>query len=148
MILRPAIWSDWPMLLAWRNDEQTRANSRTATPVTVPAHLSWLSGVLNDASRELLIAEDRCPVGTIRADTDEDGITELSWTIAPNQRVRGFGQQMLNTFVASWQGGPLVASIKEGNQASVKMALKAGFVQTANDNGMLKFHKETLANAA
>ena len=55
--LRPADASDSEDLLAWRNDQETRANSRSTGPVDAATHQTWLAHALADPNRRLWIAE-------------------------------------------------------------------------------------------
>lgn len=126
MILRNAKMKDAAILLKWRNDEQTRANSRNTEPVKESEHLEWLEYVLNNQSRKLYIAEvDGLPVGTIRVD-DEGSFAELSWTIVPEHRGKGYAKQMVS-LIAEKADKELMAVIKQSNAASIKVATNAGF---------------------
>lgn len=81
--LRPATMQAVDLLLKWRHDPQTRSASHPMAEIEMDEHLAWLSRVLSDAQRKLLIAEESGnPVGTVRADFS-DGVWELSWTVSP-----------------------------------------------------------------
>ncbi len=125
--LRPAALTDAGLLLAWRNDEQTRAASHHSEPVRWDAHLDWLRRSLADPLRRLWIAcRGNQPVGTVRADGPCDGgPTMLSWTVAPDQRGSGVGRAMVQ-LAAQSLSGPLHAEVKAGNAASARIAEAAG----------------------
>jgi len=127
LTLRPATAADARLLLSWRNDMLTRANSRDRDIVSWEAHQAWLTAVLADPARELLIAERAAtPVGTVRFDRTETGI-ELSWTVAPERRHQGIGRAMVALAVAHRPGARLRAEIARGNRASISIARAAGF---------------------
>ena len=123
--LRPATLADSPRLLLWRTDAETRAQSWNAELVTLHEHDVWLKKTFANPSRRLLIAElDGVPVATVRADR-EDGVSELSWTIAPEFRGRGLGKAILRSAL-EFLGGLATARIKSSNVASQHIAKAAG----------------------
>jgi RimJ/RimL family protein N-acetyltransferase len=124
---RLATEEDAPLLLSWRNDATTRTNSRYSDAVPVDRHLKWLRETLSCSKTKLLVAEDRGrPIGTVRADCRE-GYIELSWTVAPRDRGRGIGTQMLANSLRAISERPLRAMIKPENVASIRMAKACGF---------------------
>ena len=131
--LRPATLEDAETLLVWRNDSETRRNSRTIDEVAWEGHIMWLQKTLSGAipTRMLYIAlHDGTPVGTVRSDKGEDDMVELSWTIAPSARGKGFGKVMVTQFAAEIHPGKkLLASIRKGNIASEKIAQALGLHQ-------------------
>lgn len=136
--LRPATMSDAAALFAWRTDRLTRAASRNSGELRYENHLKWLVKSLAMPGRRIYIASiGTDPVGTVRADT-VDGMTELSWTIAPKYRGRGLGKQMVTTFI-SLSSGPVRAAIKAENTASRRIAQAAGFRCIRKTDGMLHF---------
>lgn len=117
--IRPARIEDAKTLFNWRNDELTRAMSRNPDPVEWQNHIDWLTARLSRLEPGLFIVEQ--PVGTFRIDGDE-----ISYTVAPEQRGKGIGTQMLRQ--ARELFGQLKAEIFERNQASIKIAERAGML--------------------
>lgn len=139
MELRIATLQDWEILLQWRNDEATRKNSHNTDIVQPEQHIKWLQSVINNPNRMLYIAEDNgVLVGTVRADKEESGY-ELSWTIAPEARGKGYGKQMVK--LLSDQLGVCRAEIKQGNASSVRIAEYAGLNFQKEENGILHYSK-------
>lgn len=139
--LRPATAEDAGLLLAWRNDPETRRTSRNTSVVGDDEHRAWLVRALADPTRRLYIAElFGQPAGTVRADRREDA-WELSWTVAPDLRGRGLGKDMV-VALASQIDGPLVAAIKPGNIASVRIAEAVGMKFEFEKEGALHFRRE------
>ena len=136
--LRPATADDAALLLNWRNDPSTRSSSFETGEVQKREHISWLTSVLADKDRQLLIAEENgVPVGTVRADLC-DGVYELSWTVAPDARGRGVGKRII-MLVASQISEPIRAKVKSDNIASVRIAKHAGMVFEREVTGILYY---------
>ncbi len=120
MEIRPAQLSDAETLLRWRNDDLTRSMSKNADIVAWPDHLHWLTSRLARSEPNLFIAErDGIAVGMFRVD---DG--EISYTVAPEARGKGYGLGMLRRAIELF--GPLRAEIFPRNVASIKIAERAG----------------------
>ncbi|MDB5800985.1 MAG: GCN5-like N-acetyltransferase [Rhodocyclales bacterium] len=137
--LRPATLQDAELLLAWRNDPHTRLSSHDTNEITLAQHLAWLNRVLNDVARRLFIAEEAgTPVGSVRADTEPDGTTVLSWTVAPLARGRGVGKRMLVALLEE-TSGPVRAEVKIGNTASMRIAESAGLSLIHEEHGVLHY---------
>lgn len=111
------------MLLAWRNDPLTREASVNADLVAWESHVDWLSALLENPGRTLLVAQTDRPVGAVRIDRGDE--VEMSWTVAPDARGQGHGRAMV---AAAAPEGPAVAYIKRTNGASQRIASAAGFV--------------------
>ena len=131
--LRPAEAADSRVLLRWRNDPETRRWSRRSAPVAEAEHIEWLRQSLLSASRRLLIAEiGTTAVGSVRIDCTADGY-ELSWTVAPENRGRGVGTEMVR-LACQLLTGRVYAHVKAGNAASSRIALAAGLrLESSND---------------
>jgi RimJ/RimL family protein N-acetyltransferase len=128
MQLRKAIFDDWKMLLDWRNDPTTRLNSFEQGEVSEQTHKIWFNKSLSNSNREIYILEDNnVPVGSIRSDNINDQYL-LSWSIAPDQRGKGYGTKILEIYLQD-KKGEFLAEIKPENIASIKMVQKNGFKQ-------------------
>lgn len=129
--LRPATLDDAKVLFAWRNDLDTRQNSRHAAEVRWDDHLAWLTRTVNGEvpGRLLYVAVDTDGhlIGTVRAD-EEGGVTEVSYTIAPEWRGHGLGKTMVLQFVQErLPGRRIKATIKKGgNESSEGIARALG----------------------
>lgn len=133
--LRPAALCDSDVLLRWRNDPETRANSWNSAPVSDKEHRDWLVKTLANPERRLFIAElHGIPVGTARADFKEGG-TELSWTVAPEHRAKGLGKAIVRAAVSSLPG-KVTARIKSGNESSIRIAQSAGMSLVREADGI------------
>jgi RimJ/RimL family protein N-acetyltransferase len=126
-------------LLRWRNDPATRSASRTTAIIDESAHRNWLQDSLEAENRRLLIAEvENLPVGSVRFDLDE--LCEVSWTVAPEARGKGYGKQMVSAAVRSV---PLrmKAVARVENVGSQKIAEAAGFQLIEDDGEWQTFYR-------
>ena len=131
MKLRCAIIDDAQLLFDWRNDIETRKQSRNTDSTSWENHLLWLAKSLKMTTRKLYVAEHKgVLVGTIRSDRNEDGTVELSWTVAPSHRGKGVGKAMVMQFVEQLHPEEkLIAIIRKGNISSEKIAEALGLRQ-------------------
>ncbi len=135
--LRPATMTDAYVLLAWRNDVETRQASHNMDEVSLENHLAWLkSSFSKPEKRRLWVAElNGVSVGTCRADKRDDA-WELSWTVAPEARGQGVAFKMLSALIEDFRE-PLEAQVKVGNIPSIKVAERLGFVLEKEHGGVL-----------
>jgi RimJ/RimL family protein N-acetyltransferase len=124
--LRPARLDDARLLFEWRNDAETRRQSRDSAELSWADHLRWLETKLADPRCRLLIAEAGRQVGTVRIDRVDEGDTSifvLSWTVAPEARGKGYGKLIVR---AARPEGRVRAYVKRDNPASQAIAAAAG----------------------
>jgi len=131
VMLRPATRDDAALLLKWRNDPDTRANSHTTEPITEAEHRKWLDATLASAERVLSIAMlDGSPVGQLRLDLEPHRRAELSITVAPEARGKGLSAHLLHAAAArAVEAGMLSlrAEIKASNERSIASFKRAGY---------------------
>jgi RimJ/RimL family protein N-acetyltransferase len=128
--LRPARAGDAPLLLAWRNDPDTRRWSFSDAVVAPDAHAAWLAARLRDPETLLLVAEeDGAPVGQVRLDREEGGVGVVSITVAPEARGRGLGLAMLTALRDRPDLGvtTLRALVLPANERSLTLFSRAGY---------------------
>lgn len=136
-----ATYNNWAMLLEWRNDEDTRKNSFSSKIISASEHKKWLSASIENPNREIFIVTDnKKPVGTLRVDVMCDK-REISWTIAPASRGKGYGKKMVRQLVNSLSVY-ILAKIKVSNYASIKVAEYAGLKYYKKDKNVLYYIKE------
>ena len=134
---------DADMLLDWRNDPETKKASHSTSEVVKEEHVAWLSKILGNADRRLLVAEkNSAPVGTVRADFAE-GVWELSWTVAPNSRGQGVAKRMV-ALLASEISEPIRAEVRANNITSARIAEHAGMAFNREVEGILHYSRKAL----
>ncbi len=134
LTVRLALPDDACDLWLWRNDEETRRNSKSLDPVPWADHQTWFSGVLGDDTRRIYIALlDGDKVGMARFDAMDGapGQWMVSIALAPNARGCGFGGQLLATACAQLavdcEVCALDAEIRYENIASQRIFAACGF---------------------
>lgn len=120
LTLRDATMSDAETLLEWRNDSLTREMSVSSDLISMRDHLKWLDSRLSRLEPNLFVGEvNGVRVGMVRVDGDE-----LSYTVAPEYRDKGYAKKMLTIIKSRF--GRLNAQIKPGNVPSIIAAYCAG----------------------
>ena len=141
--LRLAGMDDALLLLAWRNDPETRSQSISQDEVSQVEHVSWLKRSLESKTRTIFIAETQGQaVGTIRLDELANKEIELSWTIGREFRGKGYGRMILDAVCRQNNHRKLLATIRSQNTASMAMAKNAGFSQKNELDGITYWQRE------
>jgi len=134
---RPVRKTDAVMLVAWRNDEETRRNSRRKARIEGPPE-EWLERFCAEQSdRRLYIAvHEETLIGLVYTDKHSE-FYEISYVVAPQSRGQGYGLAMVETFVRQYLSAVSVkAYIYKGNIQSEKIARTIGlhpFVEAPAD---------------
>ena len=140
MILRLATLADAEILQKWRNDPETGSASLNSEVVLWKEHVRWLEASLKSGTRFVYIAEIKNnPIGTIRTEFSDD-FCELSWTIAPEVRGKGFGKEMV-TMAVSRVDGAICSKIKKTNIASQRIAMNAGLSYNSEIDGIVHWFR-------
>lgn len=147
---RPAAWQDSELIWIWRNDPLTRRHSLNSREIPWEEHKQWFRQSLTLPNRKLMIIE-RGPValGVLRLDELDPSRIEISIHLAPAERNRGYGQQILKMipqFIHQWypQAQTLIAKIKKANTPSLQCFRKAGFA-VEKEEGNIVYMALTLA---
>lgn len=133
---RPATPADAGLLLTWRNEPAVREMSRSSRPIGLAEHRAWLTGVLADPARTLLVAElEGRPVGTLRFDR-EGGRAEISVALDPQERGGGLGTQAIREttelqLAADSTLREVVAEVQSRNLRSLRAFERAGYRMAA-----------------
>jgi RimJ/RimL family protein N-acetyltransferase len=133
--IRPATSADSVEVLRWRNDLDSRMNSRDSETISLETHEVWFEKVLSNPEQVLLIGEDTDgrPMGQVRF--DRMGIEplsyELSITLAPEARGRGLALELLTAaevcFLDTRGSLQLRAFVNNGNKVSERLFLGSGY---------------------
>ena len=141
--LRPATRGDAELLLAWRNDPDTRAASFQQEPIGLEEHRAWLDRRLADPGCALLVVElEGTPAGSVRLEREDGDVAEVHVAVAPGARGRGVARLALRE--ASERAGELLgvgrvrARVKSGNDASLRAFDAAGFERVGEAEGVIE----------
>ena len=137
LVLRPATGAHSTILLEWRNEGDTVKFSKSGTPVSLDEHEGCLSVRLDTPSSRVWIAErGGKPVGTAQIEVT-NGVGLVGLTVAPTDRGRGYGKQILpalqRALSLDYQVTELVADIHVDHSAAKRVFAASGFVPVADD---------------
>lgn len=121
---------DAERLYAWRVDPETARQSVAPPPVSLDDHRRWLDGVLRDRDVSLFVAHDverGVDVGSVRLDRRPGGDIELSITVAPDHRGRGYSHHLIARALDAAGRVRVVARVKPTNVRSVRAFRALGF---------------------
>ena len=93
--LRRANWDDLLMIYRWANDPAVRENSFSSDVIPLETHERWFRALLDDPNRrQYILLSDGVEVGQLRLSAQDDAV-EISYSVAPEYRGRGFGKRLL-----------------------------------------------------
>jgi len=132
MKVREARAADCPLLLAWRNDDVTRAHAFGSESISQVEHEVWFSRTMSSPLRQIWIGEvDGVAVGQVRFDRDADATALIDIAVAPEARGTGVGRRLLKEAMAAEQRRSAVAvfraEVVPRNDASRALFAGAGF---------------------
>lgn len=140
---RPVSEADAELLFAWANDPETRKQSFSTEQIPWEEHIKWLRGSLQREGRKLLLCmHGDKPVGVVRFDAEKPDLAEISYTVAPGERGRGYGQMMLRLAEAECTEDvrTLKAEVKRDNAASAAIFRALGYKE-CYEGDILLFEK-------
>ncbi|MBQ0043362.1 MAG: UDP-2,4-diacetamido-2,4,6-trideoxy-beta-L-altropyranose hydrolase [Lachnospiraceae bacterium] len=135
--LRKVTTEDSDIIFAWINDPDTRRFSLNSEAIPRQDHDAWFAKRMADQyCYHYMVMNQDIPVGVVRLDLTEDGISSgefrVSINIAPDERGKGYGKKALTLLVKQAaceipDARILHAEIKMQNVSSVKGFEYAGF---------------------
>lgn len=131
--LRRAGINDKKKIFEWVNEKLTRANSFSTDAISFETHSVWYDNKMKDEKAVYFIGEKSdSPIGLIRFDKGEGGLTIVGILIDVQYRGKGLSAELLRKACAEYlkmnTDDIIYAYIKTENIASVKSFTKAGFV--------------------
>jgi RimJ/RimL family protein N-acetyltransferase len=128
--LRAATLADAAQLYRWRVDAETVRQSIAPPPASVDEHRGWLERQLRDPRVALYVAHDeerRADVGAVRIDRRSDDEAEISITVDPAHRGRGYSHELIACGVHAAGVPRIVARVKPDNLRSLRAFRALGF---------------------
>lgn len=138
--LRKATFDDGPFLLAVRNSDDVRSQSKTKDIIAEETHRKWLQTHLGNPDTAIWIIERSGEKkGYIRAQRLEDGSEKGNWrlSIALQRSARGHGhaswalKEACRLMRADVGAESLVAEVFATNETARRLFKNAGFVDKA-----------------
>lgn len=143
--------SDIPTTFQWANDPIARYWSLNQSPVSIAEHCDWFQSQLSGQNINFIFEnQDGLPVGQVRF-TRCENYFELSYFVDSVFRGRQLAVQILShaikNFMSEVGSAPILARVKEGNLASLRILSKLGFIKIdRNPDGVLKLsYSEAIA---
>ena len=132
------------ILWEWRNEPINRKMGINSEKVSWEEHTSWYEKVLLDKCRKIYLGvESGIPIGVVRFDKsdNENYVYEVSITISPENRGKGFGKQLLNNGIRKLHKEVknckfIKAEVKKENEYSNKLFKSCGFIFIEAESGM------------
>ncbi len=134
--IRPASPADEGLLLAWANDPEARKGSGGRPEIPSDIHAAWFAERLDDrSSYRIWIGEvGDAAVGVIRFERRDVQCVEVSITVAPEARGRGFAGPLLRAGLdaarEAFDRPRVLARVWPDNRRSLRLFEGAGFQRT------------------
>lgn len=130
-------------VLAWRNDPQAVAMSKTPGVIDQASHIHWFARAVRSEDRVILIAlEADLKLGMVRFDRASDAWL-VSINLAPAARGKGLSTEILVQAIALFRAAhgdqKLIAEIKENNTPSLKLFERCGFKKLRQADGFCSY---------
>lgn len=126
LTFRTLRWEDAAPLYVWRHDPETVKWSINPPP-TWDEHLTFMNAVMSKES-DVTVMFIGSILGTIPvvcvSRNDDRGVNVM---VNPHFRKRGFATEALQFIQKYFPSDQLIALIKNGNEASLKLFVKCGF---------------------
>lgn len=138
MLIRDADISDLKDVFEWRNDCFSRSMSLCTEVVSLDEHNQWFQGSLKNPNRRIYIGSiDDLKIGVVRFDFNVDtDQSEVSINLNPELRGKGYGFTLLSKSIILYEqckDSTLIARIRKGNDASLKIFDKCKFQKRSED---------------
>lgn len=146
LLFKKAESKDVDLLFGWINEAEVRAQSLSNHNISYPEHYDWFIKKLADKNCYLYIVyKDKEPAGMIRFDVKEDECT-ISYLVDKLQRGKGIGAAIISYGMEEFKkksnfSGWLIATVKNANEASLKIFTTAGFEKELTDFNLIRFKK-------
>ena len=153
ILIRDVTVADADVLHSWRNEAQVQRISRQQRPISNREHVAWLSDRLSLLPSQpfWMFENEMVNIGIVRFDFDLVlKHFEISITINPLLRGRGFGESILNLAIENClikhPGANFYAEAHQDNHASRQLFLNCGFEEIKPNGKFLVFKRITNSN--
>lgn len=147
--IRPAILSDSPLLLSWRNHPEVRRWSRDINEIGVDTHEKWFSNWISERSKKgffFVIEYLGAPAGMIRFDLTTENSLEISVLVESSFQGRGIAKVAISAAIieikVDFPEFTVLASVHEKNLPSIKLFKGLGFNASEKNGYFLQFFRK------
>jgi RimJ/RimL family protein N-acetyltransferase len=141
--LRHILFSDWELLLEWRNDISTRKYFFNDELIDSINHKKYIKSILtNKKINQYILEIDNIAIGTMKSTEVNVNEYELSYTISPKFRGKNLATILMQLFLYD-KNGIFTCKIKSDNIPSKKMVERCGYNlhEIQNDMEIYKIEK-------
>lgn|GEM_PF-1688365 len=140
LTLRKATFDDGPFLLALRNADDVRSQSKTQGVIHEEMHRKWFQAHLGSPESAIWIIErEKEPLGYVRVQQikkeNQKGKWLLSIALQPSFRGQGLGAravfEVCRLLQENFPAESVVAEVVGGNAAALRLFNACGFIMTA-----------------
>jgi len=143
IIVRIATIYDSDLIFKWRNDPVTISTSRSCKPIEWDGHSYWFFQELSNPNTVCLIGCYHQPFGVCWFRINRSSIWETSVNTDPAYRGKGLSVPLLSSCMDYMRENNhakiFSTEIKDGNEASVKMFERCGFVYIHPSHGFATY---------
>jgi len=134
--LKQIQFSDWKILLEWRNDDNTRYQFFDSSVIDETTHKEYIKNICNNKNQYILYINDT-PVGTIKSNI-KNNIHYLGYSISNKFRGKNLSIIMMQLFLYN-KSGIFICEIKDTNIASIKMVERIGYKLQKTKSNVLTY---------
>ena len=136
--LRFATIDDMKLLFEWQCDERSRKFARNSEAPSWDVHVAWVVKYLASNGKLFIIKHNGEEAGLLRLDPLVSGDYEISLVIAPKYYRVGPAVPALHLARLTIPEGSFYAEVLEGNEASHRMLLQAGYILQSQGRFVLR----------
>ena len=143
--LKKIQYSDWKILLDWRNDDNTRHQFFDSSVIDEADHKKYIRNITNDniaKDQQYILYINDEPGGTIKS-SKKDESYYIGYTISNKFRGKNLSVIMMQLFLYDMKG-IFICEIKDTNLASIKMVERVGYELLTTNNNILTYKLKKL----
>lgn len=147
LTFRRAVASDARLLFDWVNaSDSLSQKERTRGPIAWNDHCAWLDARLADPATQIYLLElEGRPVGQVRLQA-AGGEHVVDIYVVPAERKRGVAARAIARVLQAATLPSVVARVKAGNAASMRLFAGAGFTPEGQEGEMIVYRRRVRAD--
>jgi RimJ/RimL family protein N-acetyltransferase len=132
LLLRGITINDADKLVEWRSREDVYKWCNNARPITMKEHLAWFERYLANSSEIRLVIVEKAnneKIGVVGGEYINEKFVLMYLMGEDNYRGRGYVTEALRALISMIVPTTVVAEVRAGNDASIRLLEKLGFTQ-------------------